>query len=129
MKRFAKILAIVATVVIALMVVLVVLAKVVITPERVKQTVLPIVEENLQRKVELGDIEVSIFSGIGLNDLKVYDKDGSEVFVSTQRVQLDYQLLPLLGLKVVIDNVLVEQPKIRIVRAADGRFNFADLLG
>src|SRR5210317_381555 len=129
MKKFTKILAVVAVVVVVLVLCLVVLAKVLITPERVKQTVLPIAEEALQRKVELGDISVSLFSGIELNDLKVYEKDGQEVFVGTKLVRLKYQLLPLLAMKVVIDEVTVESPRIRVVRMANGQFSFDDIIG
>ncbi len=108
---------------------LVVLAKIVITPERVKQTVLPLAEDALQRKVELGDISVSLFTGIELNDLKVYEKDGKDVFVGTKLVRLKYQLLPLLAMKVVIDEVRVESPRIRVVRMSNGQFSFDDIVG
>ena len=129
MKKFTKILAVVAVVVVVLVVCLVVLAKILITPERVKQTVLPIAEDALQRKVELGDISVSLFSGIELNDLKVYEKDGQEIFVGTKLVRLKYQLLPLLAMKVVIDEVRVESPRIRVVRMGSGQFSFDDIAG
>jgi len=129
MKKLAKIAAAIVAVVVVLLIILVVLAKVVITPERIKETVLPLAEKSLQRKIELGDIRVSLFSGIELRALKVYEPDGSEVFVSTDLVRLRYQLLPLLAMKVVIDEVTVEKPQIRIVRLPDGRFSFDDILG
>ncbi len=129
MNKFGKIIAVVATIIVVLVVVLVVLAKVVITPERVKETVLPIAEESLKRKIELGDISVSIFSGIELQGLKVYEADGKELFVSTELVRLKYQLLPLLAMKVVVDEVTLEKPRIRVVRLADGSFSFDDIVG
>ena len=101
MHKFIKILGAVVVVILVLVVALVILAKVLITPERVKQTVLPLAEQNLHRKIELGDIAVSLFSGIELKGLKIYERDGSEAFVSTDLVRLKYQLLPLLGMKVV----------------------------
>ena len=129
MNKFCKILAAIALVVVILVVGLVVLAKIIITPERVKQTVLPIAEETLQRKVELGDISVSLFTGIELNDLKVYEKDGVDVFAGTKLVRLKYRLLPLLAMKVVVDEVRIESPRIRVVRMANGRFSFDDIVG
>ena len=66
MKKWLKVLAIVAAVVLLIIVALSVLAKLLITPELVKKTVLPKVKEALHREVELGDVEVSIFSGIAL---------------------------------------------------------------
>ena len=128
MNKFGKILAAVAVVIVLLVVGLFVLAKVLITPERIKTTVLPIAEETLQRKIELGEIQVSLFSGIELQNLKIYESDRQEVFVSTDLVRLKYQLLPLLAMKVVIDEVTVETPQIRVVRLKDGRFSFDDLV-
>lgn len=129
MKKLTKIVAAVALVVIALVVCLIVLAKILITPELVQKTVLPLAEDAMHRKIELGDINVSLFSGIELHDLKIYEVDTGEVFVSTDLVRLKYQFLPLLAMKVVIDEVTVEKPKIRIVRMADGHFSFNDMAG
>ncbi|MDH3454528.1 MAG: AsmA family protein, partial [Desulfuromonadales bacterium] len=106
----------------------IVLASVLITPERVKATLLPLAEDNLHRKIDLGDIKVSLFSGIEIHGLTVFEQDGREVFVSTDLVRLRYQLLPLLAMKVVIDEVRLEKPSIRIVRFKDGQFNFSDLM-
>ncbi len=128
MKMWAKVLSVIAIVLVVLVVVLLVLAKVLITPEQVKETLLPLAEENLNRKIDLGDIEVSLFSGIEIHGLTVYEQDGKEVFVSTDLARLKYQLLPLLAMKVVIDEVRLDKPSIRVVRFKDGQFNFSDLL-
>jgi AsmA protein len=110
-------------------IVLLVLAKILITPERVRATVLPLAEKALQRPVELGEIKVGLFSGISLRNLVVQEKEEDEVFVAAEKVVLRYQFWPLLRLQVVVDEVSLEQPRIRIVRLADGSFNFSDLLG
>ncbi|MCF6237657.1 MAG: AsmA family protein, partial [Candidatus Marinimicrobia bacterium] len=112
-----------------LVVALLVLANTLITPERVKQTILPLAEELLQRKMDLGDINVSLLSGVEIHGLTIYEKDSDEIFISTDLVRLKYQLLPLLAMKVVIDEVRLEKPIIRVVRLSDGKFNFSDLLG
>ncbi len=128
MKKWTKIFSVVVILLVALVVALVVLANVLITPERVKETLLPLAEENLNRKIDLGNIEISLFSGIEIHGLTVYEEDGNDVFVSTDLVRLKYQLLPLLVMKVVIDEVRLERPSIRVVRFKDGQFNFSDLL-
>jgi AsmA protein len=104
-----------------------VLARILITPERIKQVLLPRVEKALQRPVALGEVEFSLFSGILLNDLVIREKTGDEVFVSADQVALRYQFWPLLRKRVVIDRVILEKPRIRIERLADGSFNFSDL--
>lgn len=111
-----------------LVVLLLVLAKFLITSEQVRNTVLPMAKEALQRDVALGDIEISLFSGIVLHDLTVMDKEGTSTFVEAGTVVLRYRFWPLLKLKVVVDEVRLEQPVVRIVRKADGSFNFSDLL-
>ncbi len=129
MKKWVKILSVVVAVLLALVVALVILASVLITPERVKSAFLPLVEQNLHRKIDLGEIKVSLFSGIEIHGLRIYEQDGRETFVSTDLVRLSYQLLPLLAMKVVVDEVRLEKPSIRIVRLKTGQFNFSALTG
>jgi AsmA protein len=128
MNKFVKIGAIVAGVLIVLVVTLSILAKILITPERVRATVLPIAEQALEREVHLGEIEVSLFSGISLRDLRIMEKDEEQAFVSADQVVLRYRFWPLLFLQVVVDEVRLEKPSIRVVRRADGTFNFSDLV-
>jgi AsmA protein len=129
MKRVLKIGAIAGTVAVVLIAALMVAAKILITPERVRGTVLPMAEKALHRPVELGDIQVGLFSGISLKDLVVREKEGNEVFVAAKKAVLRYQFWPLLRLKVVVDEVSLQEPSIRVVRLADGSFNFSDLAG
>ncbi len=129
MNKFVKIGAIIVAVLLVLVVAVAILAKVLITPERVRSTVLPIAEEALGREVQLGDIEVSIFSGISLKDLAVKEKDGGENFVSADEVVLRYKFWPLFLLQVMVDEVRLENPRIRVVRMEDGSFSFDDLTG
>ena len=128
MKKAGKYAAIVLAVVVVLVVTAGVLAKVLITPERVKNTVLPLAEKTLNRKVELGDVHVSLFSGIGLSQLRIAEPQGGEYFVAAEKLVLRYRFWPLLFMKVVVDEVRLEEPKIRIERLPDGTFNFSDLM-
>ncbi len=129
MKKWKKIIAVVVALLTVFIVALLLLANVLITPELVRQTILPLAEENLQRKINLGDIKVSLFSGIEIHGLTIYEMNSDEIFVATDLVRLKYQLLPLLAMKVVIDEVRLEKPIIRVVRFGDGQFNFSNLLG
>ncbi|WP_305041433.1 AsmA family protein [Geoalkalibacter sp.] len=128
MSKLVKVGAIGVGVLLVLVVALAILAKVLITPERVRATVQPLAEKALGREVLLGDIEARFFSGIVLHDLSIKEKAGEDLFVSADQVVLRYQFWPLLFLQVVVDEVRLEQPRIRVVRLADGSFNFSDLL-
>jgi len=126
-NKWLKVLAIVAAVVLLIIVALSVLAKLLITPELVKRTVLPKVKAALHREVELGDVEVSIFSGIALKDLVIREKEGPEPFVKADRLVLRYRFWPLLRMRVVVDEVRLDAPRIRVVQLSKGTFNFSDL--
>jgi AsmA protein len=127
-KKFFRYLGIIAAVLVALAVVLVILAKVLITPERIRQTILPVATQSLHRDVTLGDIEVSLFSGVEVKNLVIREREGTEPFVSADRVVLRYRFWPLLLGHVVVDEVRLDHPHLQIERLRDGSFNFSDLL-
>ena len=127
MSKSKKIILIVLGTLVGLFIALIVLASVLITPERVRETVVPLAEDALNRKVELGSIDVSLFSGISLQDMTVQRRDGKGQFISAEKVVLRYSLLALLMLKVEVDEINLVKPNIEIIRKADGSFNFSDL--
>ncbi len=106
---------------------LLILAKVMITPERVRAAVVPLVEESLERNLQLGEIEISIFSGIVINDLVLTERESAEPFVAVDKAVLRYRLWPLFLLKVEVDELRLERPRIYLTRLHDGSFNFSDL--
>ncbi|AMV72594.1 hypothetical protein JCM30471_11130 [Desulfuromonas carbonis] len=128
MKRIGRWLAIVAVVVVALLIAGFVLVKLLVTPERVRATLVPLAEKALQRPVALGEINIGLFSGVQVANLEIGEPDGRESFVAADKVVLRYRFWPLLRGQVVIDEARLVGPKIRIVRLADGRFNFDDLV-
>jgi AsmA protein len=125
-------LAIIFAVVIGILVLLsggtLLLVKLLVTPEMLRKSVLPRVEKVVQRRIEMGDAKIGLFSGIVLKGVKIYEKDGKGPFVSFSEARLHYQLLPLLSRRVVVDEVVLDTPEINIVRNLDGSFNFSDLL-
>ncbi len=106
---------------------LLVVAKVMITPERVRAAVVPLVEESLERNLQLGEIDISIFSGIVLNDLVLTERESAEPFVAVEKAVLRYRLWPLFLLKVEVDELRLERPTVHLTRLRDGSFNFSDL--
>ncbi len=118
----------IAGVLVILVVALVILIQTQITPERVRETLLPLAEKKLNRKVDFGEIQIGLFSGISVSDLSVMQKDSEGDFVAVKAVKLNYRFFPLLTGKIVVDQILLDQPKIMIMRLADGRYNFSDLL-
>ena len=107
---------------------LIALVKTQITPEKVRETLLPLAEKSLQRSVDFGEIKIGLFSGISIADLQVMQKNGKDEFFSVHTVALHYQFWPLFTGKVIVDQILLDQPKINFIRRPDGHFNFCDLL-
>ncbi|MBT1072902.1 AsmA family protein [Pelotalea chapellei] len=128
MNKALKIAGITGGVIVALLAGVLLLAKMIITPERVKKTVIPLAQKALHRPVRLGDIKVSIFSGIVLNNVVIMEKEGEETFVAVDLVKLRYQFWPLLSKRIVVDEISMETPRIRIVKLPDGSFNFSDIM-
>ena len=129
MKRFIKVIGVVAALLILVVGGLMVAAKILITPERVRQVVIPLAEEHLDRPVSIGEIDVRLLSGIVISDFAIGAKaDGEGDFVSAESLVLRYRFWPLLRLSVVIDEARLVSPHIRVERYEDGLFNFSDLL-
>lgn len=128
MIRSVKIVAIIAGLLLLVVIALPLLAKLLISPEQIRARVLPLAEQALGRQVELGAIDIRLFSGIQLQDLRIKEQDGQTDFVRTKEASLRYRLWPLLQLRLEVDEIRLVEPQIRLQRLADGRFNFSDLL-
>ena len=127
MKKAYKILAVIAAVIIVTVVGLTVFVKSYLTDERIRALVTESAEKSLHRKVSLGAISVSIFSGISVKDFAIREKDSDQAFLKADAFVLKYQFLPLLSKRLIIDELAVESPRIMITKKADGSFNFSDI--
>ncbi len=127
MKKAYKILAVIAAVLIVAMVVLTLFVKSYLTDDRIRMLVTESAEKSLHRKVSLGAISVSIFSGISVKDFAIREKDSDQAFLKADAFVLKYQLLPLLSKRLIIDEFAVKSPRIVITKKADGSFNFSDM--
>lgn len=128
MTRRAKWWSLFLGVLVLLAVGLTLLAKTLITPDRIKARLLPLAEQALAREVRLGDVKIGLFSGIRLGDLQVLEKDGDEPLIRADQAVMRYQFWPLLKGEVVVDEVRLENPRITLIRRADGSLNISDWL-
>ena len=100
-------------------------------PEKVKERIAQEVSARFNREIELGKIQIGLLKGIVVEDFAFSEfpnfKNGT--FVESKQFSLKFQILPLLKKKVIIDQIELKDPKIRIVRNGDGKtFNFSDLV-
>lgn len=98
-----------------------------LTDERIKAMLIPPAEQALARTVTIGNISVSLLSGITIRDFSIKEKEGSEDFLKAKSFVLRYELMPLLKKEVVVSEISLQEPTIRIHRDKEGRFNFESL--
>jgi uncharacterized protein involved in outer membrane biogenesis len=88
-------------------------------------------EEALGRKITAGDIELTLWSGVGLRvkDFAIADHPGFSAgdFVRARDAQIHLKLLPLFRRDFEVKNVLLHDPVITIIRNPAGVFNFASM--
>jgi AsmA protein len=121
----------IATAILILLVAVIVLIPPLIDLGAHKGRYLPLVEQALQRKVDVGEIRLRIVPApaIRLSKLSVLDNPAfsKEPFFTAQSVSLRLRLRPLLKGKFQVEEFIVEKPAVNLVKKPDGTFNFADL--
>jgi len=97
-----------------------------------KGVVISRIENSLDRKVEVGEIGVSIFGGLGLSldNFKVEDNkafsDGN--FVEASKLIVNVKFLPLLKKDFQIKKFTLNDPVINLIRDKNGTYNFSNLI-
>ncbi len=122
-----KTLYIIAALLVIALIGLTVFIKVYITPERVKAFLIPQAEKHLNRKVDIEELNISILKGITVKNFAIKEKDGKTDFLKSKEFVLKYKFLPLLSKLVIIDELKIVSPEIRIIRNKEGKFNFEDI--
>ncbi len=123
-RKTKKVFLIIFSLIVLVIIALAVIIKIYITPERIKAFLIPEAEKALSRKVNLGEISISLFKGIEVKDFAIKEADGETDFIKCRGFVLKYKFLPLLSKQLIIDQVTLEYPEVRIERGKDGKFNF-----
>lgn len=127
MRKFWKLIAVLTALAIIVVVGLNFAIKSYLTDKRIKNLVIPRAEKTLGRKVTIGDIKVSLFRGITIDNFAIKEQDGTTDFLHSRSFKISYDLLPLLHKKLVVSEILFDSPTVRIMRDKAGNFNFNSL--
>ncbi len=130
MRKLIKILALLAAAGLVFVVIGSVALQLYLPPEKAKALVLELLSKQLKREVALGSVSVGVLSGLRVSDLKISESpDFSKgTFLSSERFSLKIALVPLLFRKVIVRQIILRKPEVRVIRDADGKtFNFSDL--
>jgi uncharacterized protein involved in outer membrane biogenesis len=129
MKKLLKVTAIVVGVLVLLVIALSIFVKSYLSSDRLKPIILPRAEAMTGRKVQLDEINVSLFSGIVAKGLSVKEKDGQRDFLKIGSFVLSYKLLPLLKKQLVISKIEIVSPSVSVKKERGGKYNFSDIMG
>ena len=96
-----------------------------------KRTYLPLVEDALNRRVDVGEVRLSLVPtpSIRLSKLTVSDNPpfAGNTFFSAQQVQLRLRFLPLLRGRFEITELILDKPVFNLLKQPDGTFNYSDI--
>jgi len=96
-----------------------------------KSTYLPLVEDALNRRVDVSEVRLSLIPtpAIRLSRLRVSDGPSlaENTSFSAQQVRLQLKFLPLLRGRFEITELILEKPVFNLMKQPDGSFNYADI--
>ncbi len=131
-KKGLKILiGIVVTIVVLLLLVSLV-TKIVFTKEKLLSLVVPRIEKALDRKVEIEDITISIWGGLGVDvkGMRVLNPSGftQEELFKFDQLLVRVKFWPLLRKRIEVKKLILKSPLINLEINREGVSNFDDLL-
>src|SRR3984957_12872120 len=121
---------IIVGIIVAVIVIAVVVVLAVFNPNDYKATIQTKLEQQLGRKVSLGDMSLGILPlRFKVANLSIADdpKFSNNPFIQTQLLSVSVKLLPLLSKSVEVDSLSLERPNVNLIRNAQGVWNFASL--
>ncbi len=96
-----------------------------------KDRILHQVEQTLGREVEVQEIGVTVWGGIGarFTQFRIADDPAfsADAFVRADALQVNVALWPLFSQEIQVDRLILDRPQIQLVRDEQGQFNFTSL--
>jgi len=99
-------------------------------PNDYRGTIQTKLEQQLGRKVTLGNMELGLFPlRFRVFNLAIAEdpKFGTRAFIQTQELSVSVKLLPLLSKSVEVDSLSLDRPSVELIKDAQGVWNFASL--
>ncbi|HEY8669495.1 MAG TPA: AsmA family protein, partial [Terriglobales bacterium] len=129
MSRFVKIIVII----IAVLIIIVIALPFVINVNNYRPQIESELTTALGRKVTVGNLSLSIFSGsVAADNIAIADDPafGTAPFIQAKGLKVGVEVMPLISSKTLhITDLTLSQPQVALLRAASGRWNFSTLGG
>ena len=97
----------------------------VLLPKKIKALIIQGIEDQIQKKVSLKELKFSIFKGIVLKDLYIYDD--KETILTVKEASCTFLPQPIFKKKIIIPTIWIKGPVMNLERRQDGSFNIKDL--
>ncbi|HXM23170.1 MAG TPA: AsmA family protein [Terriglobales bacterium] len=100
-------------------------------PNDYRGTIQAKLEQQLDRKVTLGNMSLGLFplrfrvANLSISDDPKFNTN--HAFVQTQELSVSVKLLPLLSKSVEVDSLTLERPSVELIKNAQGVWNFATI--
>jgi uncharacterized protein involved in outer membrane biogenesis len=128
MKKLLKILAWAAALFLALLIVVIVAFKLFFPVDKAKELAVAQGSQLLGRPLKVRDVDISIWGGLGikLNEVTIGSPKGMEVgnLLEADAVDLKLRIFPLLSGKFRMDRLIIDRPRIVMVKTAEGVNNY-----
>ena len=95
-------------------------------PVKAKALIVQRAEKAINKKITLQSLQFSIFKGLVLKNLVIYD--GEQAIISLRQGSCTLLIWPLFRKQIIIPAVNLNSPVIFLERRADNTFNLLDLL-
>ena len=99
---------------------------------RYRDTIEAAAEEFLGRDVRLGDMRLTVLPSLGIrvDDLAIgaLPDEGPGDLLTARRLRVGVRLLPLLGKRLELTSLVIQEPALTLERRADGTWNVQQLV-
>ncbi len=103
----------------------------VLTPERVRTTIVPILEQRIGRRIELEDANISwrglTLTGVEIAEDESFEAVGNTAVIRADRMALFLNPLGLYNRQILIEQLYLENPEVTLSRDANDLWNFASM--
>src|SRR5487761_1179693 len=121
----------IAAVVIAVIIVIVLVIPFFIDANQFRPSIESAVSTGLTRKVQIGNIHLSVFSGgAAVDGISISDDPAfsNGPFLTAKSVKANVKLLPLIFSKrIEVDEFTIEQPEVTLLKNSKGTWNYSSL--
>ena len=98
-------------------------------PELVRRTAIARIGAMTERPAAIDRVEVNVFTGrVGVYGFRLTERDGQTPFADFKRLDLRLHLPALLRGHLLLREVVLSDPTVRVVRLPTGEFNFSDMI-